>query len=236
MKKKHIGYVIEGSGQDLTLPFRVFYVMQNVEGTLTKLGYTNNIERRRQELSIQYQTEMVVVYDGTPLNGKAPATVAKEIERAAKNELSRKGYNGYLVDRYGEAGFEWFHNVPNEVLAELICQAENAASQKVKLHEFGTFAPPQKTKSVIENGIKLVQETAAEEGKLYYGVAQHGTWARGRVNKKYSGQPKDWNGDLGKSVAIKGQRIHIRFSATKTPSVCKVKKATSRTALHKMTV
>ena len=236
MKKKHIGYIIEGSGKDMTLSFRVFYVMQNVEGTLTKLGYTNNIERRRQELSLQYATEMVVIYDGTPSSGKAPKTVAKDIERSAKNELSRKGYNGYLVDRYGEPGLEWIHNVPNGELAELICQAENAANQKVKLHEFGVFAPRQKTKSIIENGIKLVQETAKQEGRLYYGVAQFGEWSRGHVNKKYNGQPKDWNGDLGKSVAIKGQRIHIRFSASKTPSVCKVKKATSQTALHKMTV
>lgn len=229
-----IGYIIEGSGQDHTLPFNSFYVMQSICGEHTKLGWSANLERRRAELSVQYRPmEMVVVYDGTPANGKAPKTLAKKIERMGLNFLTRLGFNGYLTDANGEDGFEWFENVPNEILAECICHAEHAASKEIEYQEFGKNAPRKATVKVITNGIKRVQQAAQATDRLYYGVAQHGDNLF-TARKKYNGQPKDWNGDLGKRVAIKSQRIHVRFSAQHPVTVCKRKRASVETALSKI--
>jgi len=229
---KKIGYIIENSGKDFTLGFKVFYVMQSVCGKITKLGVTNNIERRRAELSQQYQVEFAVIYDGTPANKKAPKTKAVKIERMGKNHFTRLGYNGYLTDRHGEDGFEFFENVPNEKLASLICQAEHAASKSIDYSQFAKFAPRQRTIDVVLNAIKLVQKTAQEAGRMYYGVAQWGgTGGGARLNKKYGGQPKDWNGDTGRKVAIRSGRIHVRFQAQHPVTVCKRKRASVETAL-----
>jgi hypothetical protein len=177
--------------------------------------------------------EMNVVYDGTPADSKSPKTLAKKIERMGKNFLTRLGFNGYLTDRHGEDGFEWFENVPNEILAECICHAEQAANRKVEYQEFGKNAPRKATVKVVTNGIKRVQQAAQANDRLYYGVAQHGDNAF-TIRKKYNGQPKDWNGDLGKRVAIKSQRIHVRFSAQRPVTVCKRKRASVETALNKL--
>jgi len=230
---KKIGYIIEGSGVDFTLGFKVFYVMQSVCGKITKLGVTNNIERRRAELSQQYQIEFVVVYDGTPANKKAPKTKAVKIERMGKNHLTRLGFNGYLTDRHGEDGFEFFENVPNERLASLICQAEHAASKSIEYQQFAEYAPRKRTVDVVVNAIKLVQKVAQEAGRVYYGVAQWGGQrnANGSVKPRNGGQPKDWNGDIGWKSAIKSGRIHVRFEAQRTVTVCKRKRASVETAL-----
>jgi len=231
--KKHIQYIIKGSGKDHTLPFNVFYVMQSKENPhrFTKLGWTNNIERRRAELSTQYQLEMAVVYDGTPTNGNAPKTAAIDIERMGKNFLTRHGLNGYFTDRYGKNGYEWYESVPNETLATLIINAEVATWKEVEFHEFANYAPRKTTIEVTIASIELVQKTAAGTSRLYYGVAQHGIWLKGRVNKKYGGQPKDWNGDLGRRVVVRPtQRISIQFEA-QHPRLCKTKKASVQTAL-----
>jgi hypothetical protein len=229
---KKIGYIIENSGKDFTLGFKVFYVMQSVCGKITKLGVTNNIERRRAELSQQYQIEFAVIYDGTPASKRAPKTKAVKIERMGKNLLTRLGFNGYLTDRHGEDGFEFIENVPNEKLASLICQAEHAASKSIEYQQFAKFAPRQRTIDVVLNAIKLVQKVAQEAGRMYYGVAQWGgTSGKARLNKKYGGQPKDWNGDTGRKVAIRSGRIHVRFQAQHPVTVCKRKRASVETAL-----
>jgi len=228
--KKHIQYIIEGSGKDQSLPFNVFYIMQSRCRKYTKLGWTNNIERRRAELSTQYQVQMFVVYDGTPANGKTPPTTAQDTERMGKNFLARHGLNGYFTDRWGNNGYEWFENVPNKTLATLIINAQVCTWKQVELHEFANYAPRQRTVDVTVASIELAQKTASEANRLYYGVAQHGEWRQGRINKKYNGQPKDWNGDLGKRIAIRPQRVHVSFNA-QHPAFCVRKKASVKTAL-----
>jgi hypothetical protein len=209
----------------------VFYVFQSLCGQFTKLGWTNNIERRRAELSLQYQIELAVIYVGIPKNGKPPKTLAHKTERMGKNFLTRLGFNGYLTDRHGEDGFEWFENVPNETLATLIIQAQVAADKKLNYQEFAKYAPRKQTVTTIITSIELVQKTAQGTSRLYYGPAQFGPYMKGKVNKKYGGQPKDWNGDLGKRVAITPKRVHVRFTADHQRLVCSRKRASVETAL-----